>query len=525
MRKIKFFSSSLLLLGMLKLVAIAFPAYNSSAINTCSSLGSFNSTANKCQCEAGWVGPTCAQPDLLAKTETPESYLTGVYDPAYPTWGGSIIESDLRGNDCASSIPRNRKYYWLGSTMGNSAGLSCWTFTSGCAIWEASDPKGPWTFQAWVGWGDYVPSNSRQTGQKMVANEIPWCHNFRAVIESKLSDPSNPQSQKTFAVAAYAILKQDKKSGRYANSNLNQPSAQICQGYVYPFPNKTQSKILHVAHREIALDTSCKSEQYQLASGIRNILESRALVPNVNQSARNEYVNTELSWLNLRPLIPNLKAYSPENPSPMVSNLTNQSSLVMYKGNSIRPSTPTIQNGQYYRPLSFRVLTKGEHIGILAVRADHFIWDAGVKYYMTPLVGAANWDVEDPFFFETKNGYHFLAHDQVQCGKDKLTCGSSLHLSKQANDILDSGTAKQWTQSGTIYTQWISGLSDPAVWRQRPYLWFNNNTADPNYGAPGVFFAGTIWSGFFDSVAGAWVSKHGATKNFAIPTSTEEQNF
>jgi hypothetical protein len=438
----------------------------------CSYLGLQDPTSLNCVCEPGWIGDTCSQLNFIPKVESPAAYNEGLYDPQYPTWGGSILEI-------------NHTFYGFASTMGNAAGLSCWPQTSACGIWKSDSINGSWKFISFI--GDPALGN----------NTVPWCHNVRFTIEYKLDNGYLLNSNKTFALVGYALRKTNSATGKYYAANLGPANNKICKGYSGNFPSN-QKQSMHVLYKVL----KAKNDK-DIVKEIAQILETNTMAHNVNGFDRNERVNSQLQWTNLKPKIQNTYDSSvnpPVNPQPLISNSDNYAVLT------------TNNNGFYYRPLAYR-FSKPESIGILAVRADNFIWETGASYVKAQEIKIGR-NIEDPFFFASRDGFHLIVHDNndFACKNihtTHMSCGTIMHFPRNDNHInlLSSTDAKYWTVPQILYGSHINGLQDGVYSRQRPYLFFSNKTAR-------ALFNSTVWPGKFQN--NAWVSKHGAIKLYPV---------
>lgn len=434
----------------------------------CSCLGTLDSS-NKCVCENGWTGTECNNLNLDSITESPSGYNSAVYTNDRPTWGGSIIEGD-------------GTYFFVGSTFPNSRGLSCWPDTSMLAIWEAENLNGPWTPVSFVGFGNYP-------GYK--AEDVPWNHNAMVTVESKLANPEDPNSTIKYALAIYSIMKRPKTSYQMSSGNFGPPNNKICSTrWAKPFPVDKFDQETHVAYVEL----NATNEQ-DIKKEITNLLHSKQLVANVNGYDRSEYVNTEFSWVNLKYKIPN-PPINMVNPYPLISYATNFTSLI---------SDP---NGQYYKMLAVRFAKDKEVIGLLKLRANKFIWETDAKYSKGHLV-SFGWNIEDPFFFESANGYHLIVHDGRTCGLWN-SCGSITHYPKNVtgyNILADSNWSKPtsgWAKPTKLYNNVIPSLKTPTAYRQRPSLFFKDQR-------PTMLLNGTIFA------ASSSTSK--ANRTFTAPIS------
>lgn len=425
---------------------------NSQTLN-CSGLGTFDPTTKSCQCESGWTGPLCNNLNVTPLPDTSASYNNAVFTEDRPTWGGSIIEGD-------------GTYFFVGATFPNSRGLSCWPSTSTAAIWEADQPQGPWKLNSFVGFGNNFPG--------FKADEVPWNHNSVVTIDKKLSDPTDPNSTIKYALVIYSILQRPKKSKQISKANFGPPNSKICAtGWAKRFPVDTIDQESYAGYVELQA-----TNDKDLKKEITTILRSKSLAVNVNGYNRSEYVNTQFSWVNLKSKVTN-PPLNMVNPSPLTSYVNNYSPLV---------ADP---NGEYYRLLAVRFSTGKEAIGLLKSKADKFIWETNAKYAKGGLI-SFGWNIEDPFLFESQNGYHLIVHDGRTCGLWN-SCGSLTNYPKNTagyNILADSTWKKPmsgWSTPTKLYNSYIPDLKTLTTYRQRPVIFFRNQK-------PELLLNGTIFA-------------------------------
>ncbi len=419
----------------------------------CSCLGSFDTAQGKCVCEPGWNGATCSNLNTIPIPDSPEAYNKAIYTAEMPTWGGSILEGD-------------GTYFFVGASFTNSKGLSCWPSTSTAAIWESANISGPWKPISYVGFGSFP-------GYK--AEDVPWNHNAVVTVERKLSDPSNPDSTIKYALVIYSIMQRPKNSDRLTKAYFGPPNNTICtNGWAKRFPVSTVDQETHAAYIELKA-----TNEDAVKKEITALLRSKTFVTNINgYPNRNEYVNTKFNWVNLKNKVPN-PLVNMVNPAPLISYASNYGALI-----------PDPQ-GQYYRMLALRIARNKEAIGLLKLKADKFIWEADAKYTKGPLV-SFSWNTEDPYFFESENGFHLITHDGRVCGNWNA-CGSITHYPKNVpgyNILADSNwtrAAPGWSTPTKLYNTVIPNLQVPVNYRQRPGLFFQNK-------APAALLNGTIFA-------------------------------
>lgn len=247
------------------------------------------------------------------------------------------------------------------------------------------------------------------------------------------------------------------------------PNTKLCTtGWAKRFPVDKQNQITHVAYKLLA-----SHNQTSIETEVFNLLQSRSKITKANGVNRAVYISKEFKWLNLGPKIPNVHINA-VNPAPLVSYVNNYGSL-------IRNVT-----GHFNRVLTYRFANKRESIAFLGLSASQFIWDQNAKYFKGPVISLA-WNIEDPFLFESRYGYHLIVHDGRVCGQWD-SCGSIMHFPKDLKgvDMLDS--AARWSKPPTmLYNYGIKNLKDRASKRQRPGLYFNNS-------APLALLNGLIWA-------------------------------
>lgn len=463
-----------------------------------------------CLCEPGWLPPDCSKLNLTRMVgESPEAYRQGVHDDNYPTFGGSAYKSDL--SQCGGNV----KYYWIGQTQANKAGMSCWAHNSAGSIWESTtdSPLGPYKFVSWMGFGTNTAG--------FAPTDIPWLGNFRFGIEAKLQPSATSLRNPTYAFVTHAKAKQVKKTQRFALASFASPNKKQCIGHlgldpkVNPFwKAKTNVQVSTVGYRILRGTTECARERE-----IRSILDSRVLVSNVNGfTGKNEYVNTELTWymsVDSVPHMPNSDQY-PVNPTPIYNSYT--LGLLQYQGATGKwPEYTGMQPGMYYRPLFIRwnnpkkKFVFREKLGVMAIRADMFIWESGAPQYFVNQGVGPGW-YEDPWVWETEQGLHIYTHEIGACRNRKTvlpSCGGSLHLSRADFDSLMFGN--KWIDRTGVFDNTIVSLKQRTIVKQRPVVFYED-------GNPSVLFTGNLWKGKF--AKNEWKSKQGASRCFAQAVST-----
>ena len=423
--------------------------------NTQRALTLDNSLAVNCPCTPGWTGADCNQLQFAPISESPLAYTAGVYDPVYKTWGGNPLQTDTIE-------------FWLGTTLPNPRGLGCWPNDSSCGIWY-KDSSGKFVFRSMIGFGDFA-------GYKY--NDVPWCHNFRASIEYKLANISDPNSGRKYALRFDAIFSTSIATRKFQSIVLTPTSGKGCStsSWVEHFPSTTKDQNFMVAYRELL------ATNYTAAlKEIRLILLNDTVITSVNGYNQSERVNTALVWLDLRTKVANPYVNS-VNPQPLIESADNMLAIV--------PNS----TGQFQKILSYRFgkpYAGFESIGILYMPADKFIWEGNVMYKRASEIKQHK-NIEDPAFVKVKQCQSerllFILHDFNQCGSAlKQSCGSSMYYELSVNnDALFSNKAK-WSTSSFAYDDNIPTLSTKSLARQRPYLSFSN-------GKPDKLWTGLIWA-------------------------------
>jgi hypothetical protein len=236
------------------------------SVPTCSYLGIYNSTSKKCVCETGWqnVDNDCVIKFKPKNLSDPNVYHQGLYDPEFPTWGGSVIEINS-----TYSIA-------FASTFSNRAGLCCWPYTSFIGAWESISPMGPWRFRSMIG--------------------KKWGHNVRFIIEQRLDG--------TYAAVIYLIMDHDSE-GNYYQVYFGPINSKMCKNYAAPFP-ADRNQYMHVGYKILTAKT------YQDA------LKEVAVIVTTDTLNGTMRINDQFTWFNLKPKMP-ISTMNLLNPQPLRS--------------------------------------------------------------------------------------------------------------------------------------------------------------------------------------------------------------